>query len=102
MTPKVKSVAETLQRKARIIKIDSDESPKASSKLQVRSLPTFIAFNKGAEIGRIIGMTSEEQLVEIIESQDQDTSDAPYIWTQAGIEYLQQNGFHAMMKWPAA
>eukprot|EP00746_Dinoflagellata_sp_MGD_P015276 gnl/MRDRNA2_/MRDRNA2_133852_c0_seq1.p1 gnl/MRDRNA2_/MRDRNA2_133852_c0~~gnl/MRDRNA2_/MRDRNA2_133852_c0_seq1.p1 ORF type:complete len:495 (+),score=86.05 gnl/MRDRNA2_/MRDRNA2_133852_c0_seq1:87-1571(+) len=74
MTPHLEAVARTLGQRARVVKIDSDESGAIVQKLRVAQLPTFLAFNKqGVEVARQIGMTSEENLVAMIELvEDED------------------------------
>lgn len=48
-------------------KYDIDEDEKVLSiKLEIRSVPTIIIFNKGEEIDRIMGEVSEEELKEKI------------------------------------
>jgi thioredoxin 1 len=51
----------------RVVKVDMDESPALAARFAVRGAPTVIAFAKGAEVGRHLGMTRREVLVGLIE-----------------------------------
>ena len=46
--------------------IDVDDNPELVKTFSVQSVPTFILFNEGQEISRMIGSKSREELVEFI------------------------------------
>lgn len=61
MTPVLKNVAEKLDGKADIIKINIEESDvngALANEFGVRSIPNMLIFKDGKEIDRIIGMTA--------------------------------------------
>lgn len=47
-------------------KIDIDESPEITAKYNVMSVPTFIIFKGGKEVGRMMGAMPKELIVEKI------------------------------------
>jgi|TARA_R110002060_G_scaffold36397_2_gene47393 thioredoxin len=49
-----------------LIKINVDKEPKLSSKYGIRSIPCFIGLDGGKETGRKLGMSSLEQLTELV------------------------------------
>lgn len=67
MSPFLEEAAQELGDKVRVAKIDSDQYPEWSSKLNVRSLPTIIVFDgkTGKEIERVEGALMKDQLVRL-------------------------------------
>ncbi|SBR51567.1 MULTISPECIES: thioredoxin TrxC [unclassified Halomonas] len=47
----------------RFVKVDSDAAPAANALYNIRSIPTLILFEGGKEIARLVGASSEAQLV---------------------------------------
>ena len=70
MAPQLKQAAEELQSTVRVAKMDSDQNPSMSSKLQVNALPTVILFDgrTGKEIKRVEGALMKDALVELGQS----------------------------------
>jgi thioredoxin 2 len=62
MAPQFESAARQLPG-VRFAKVDSDASPAASAAHAIRSIPTLILFDKGAEVGRISGAMATGDLV---------------------------------------
>ncbi len=62
MAPQFESAARQLPD-VRFAKIDSDASPQASAAYAIRSIPTLILFDKGAEVARISGAMAAGDLV---------------------------------------
>ena len=67
MGPVLKEVAGKVGEKAKIVKIDVDENPKLSDKLNIRGVPTFILYKKGKMLWRQSGMQSSYALQNLIE-----------------------------------
>lgn len=65
--PIVESLAEELKNKAKVVKVNVDESQTVASKYGVMSIPTFIFFQNGKEVERKVGLQSQELLRESIE-----------------------------------
>jgi len=64
--PIIEELAGTYKERAKIAKINVDESPKAASTYGVRSIPTLILFKDGKVFDTIIGLVSKERLEEFI------------------------------------
>lgn len=63
IAPLVEQLSVALERRAVVAKLDSDASPNLIAKLGINSLPTFIVFDKGAELHRMVGLQSRETLL---------------------------------------
>lgn len=66
MHPIVEELKKELAGKVEVIEIDVDENPEEAAKYGVMSIPTFIALKDGKEVGRKIGATSKEELLNLI------------------------------------
>ena len=55
MAPEFSKAASALQGRARFAKIDTEQFPQISQRLQIRGIPLLILYHRGAEIGRLSG-----------------------------------------------
>jgi thioredoxin 2 len=62
MTPHFAAAAQQLPE-VRFVKVDSDAAPVASARYIIRSIPTLILFQGGAEVARLSGAMPAAQLV---------------------------------------
>lgn len=62
MAPHFAAAAQQLPD-VRFAKVDSDASPRASAAYGIRSIPTLILFDRGAEVARLSGAVPATQLV---------------------------------------
>ncbi len=69
MGPVVESVAQKFDGTARIVKLNVDDNPSVTQRFGIKGIPTMIVFKGGKEAERVVGATSENQLVRIIEEQ---------------------------------
>ena len=53
--PVFAQAAKTLEPDFRLLKLDTDANPQTAASLNIRSIPTLIAFRNGKEVGRISG-----------------------------------------------
>jgi thioredoxin 1 len=67
LTPIVESLATDLAGRAKVCKIDIDEAPNTSQKMGVRGVPTVIAFKNGEKTGSLVGLTTKEKLLKLLE-----------------------------------
>jgi thioredoxin 1 len=67
MSPVVKEVAQAVQGKARVIKVDIDQSSAAAQAYQVQAVPTFIVFRQGKIVWRHSGMIDKNSLLKAVE-----------------------------------
>ncbi len=62
MAPVIREIAQDVDGKARIIKVDIDKNPEAAAKYDVRAVPTFIIFKNGQLVWRHAGMIDRHSL----------------------------------------
>ena len=65
--PIVEKVAEKVEGKAKVAKLNVDDGPQVAAKYGVRSIPTLIVFKDGELTEQFVGVQSEEQLVSVVE-----------------------------------
>jgi thioredoxin 1 len=68
MNPVIKEVAQAIQGKARIIKVNIDKSESAAMTYNVSAVPTFIIFKNGKQVWRHSGMIDKANLLRIIDA----------------------------------
>ena len=68
MEPIIKDLAEDLNGRARIIKIDIDKNSQLASQLGIRGVPTFALYQKGKQLWRNAGMMTLDQLKQDIQN----------------------------------
>lgn len=64
--PILKEVAEVVNGKIRIIKIDVDKNQMIAQRYQVRGVPTMVLFKNGQIAWRASGVKTKQQLLSII------------------------------------
>ena len=67
MAPHFAAAAQQLSD-VRFAKVDSDASPRASAAYGIRSIPTLILFDKGAEVARLSGAVPSGELIAWVRS----------------------------------
>ena len=67
MAPIISQVAQKLEGKAKVYKLDVDKAPEIASRFGVMSIPTLIFFKDGKEASRLIGVQQEGKIIEEIE-----------------------------------
>ncbi|NDG43053.1 MAG: thioredoxin TrxC [Betaproteobacteria bacterium] len=63
MAPQFEAAARQLKGRALLVKVNSDDSPKASAKFAIRSIPTLVRLQAGAELRRQSGALPLAQIV---------------------------------------
>ena len=66
LAPILKSVAQQLGDKVRILKIDVDKNQGIANKLNVRGVPTMILYQNGNQVWRQSGVVPEAELIKLI------------------------------------
>src|SRR5260370_26655549 len=66
LAPIVDKLADDFKGKARVGKLDIDDSPATASKFGIRGVPTVLVFKDGKEAGRHVGVTSKETLAKLL------------------------------------
>ncbi len=62
MAPAVEAVAERLEGKVKVFKVNVDESPSVSPRFNLKGIPTLILFKDGREANRLVGLSSTEKI----------------------------------------
>lgn len=60
--PIVDSLADAYQGRAAIAKVNIDEEPGIANKFGVQSIPTIVFLRDGEEVGRVVGLRSQDDL----------------------------------------
>ncbi|SLN67335.1 Thioredoxin-2 [Roseovarius gaetbuli] len=66
MAPEFSKAASALQGKARFAKIDTEQFPQISQRLQIRGIPLLILYHRGAEIGRLSGARPAAEIEDFV------------------------------------
>ena len=66
--PVMNELAEDLDGKIKVGKLNVDQNPATRSDLNVGGAPTFILFKDGEVLTRVVGARSKKQLLELIET----------------------------------
>ena len=62
MSPVVDEIAEEMQEKVKVCKVNIDEQNKLAVKYNVMSIPTFVVLKNGNEVGRSVGVQDKEEI----------------------------------------
>jgi thioredoxin len=65
-SPIIEKVADSLDARAVVAKIDVDANPATASQYGVSSIPTLIVFKNGKEVKRFVGLQQEPELVSAV------------------------------------
>ncbi|HVU50560.1 MAG TPA: thioredoxin [Polyangia bacterium] len=66
MAPHVEALAAAYDGQVRFGKLDADAHQDTVARLDVRSLPTFLAFKDGKVVGQIVGAVPKSRLEELV------------------------------------
>ena len=66
--PIVAGVAGDYEGKAKVVKVNVDESPEVSSKYGIRSIPSLFLFKGGQVVDQAVGVQSAVQLAKMIDA----------------------------------
>ena len=68
MEPIIEELAEEVEGKAKIAKLDIETAQQVASNYNVTSIPTLILFKEGQEMQRIVGVKDKDALKEVLDS----------------------------------
>ena len=63
MAPTIEEVAQEMQGKASVYKIDVDEAPEVAQQFGIMSVPTFIVFENGQPKAKTLGAQPKEGIL---------------------------------------
>jgi thioredoxin 1 len=67
IAPTVDAVAGEFEGRAAVVKLNVDDNPATSQRYGIKGIPTLILFKNGQEAERIVGATSKDALVRLLE-----------------------------------
>ena len=67
LAPTVERVAEEYEGKAKVVKLNVDDNNQTGMQFGVRGIPTLILFKGGAEVDRVVGGTSKDNISRMID-----------------------------------
>ena len=67
LAPTVEEVAEDLEGRAIVGKVNVDEEMDLARKYRVASIPTLIVFKNGAEVRRSVGVVQKEDILDLLD-----------------------------------
>jgi thioredoxin 1 len=66
MSPAVEAAAQKLAGGAKVYKVNVDDNPAVSPRFNLRGIPTLILFKDGREANRLVGLSTREQIEELV------------------------------------
>lgn len=67
VAPEVEALAHELEGKAKVVKIDIDQSKRIAQSLRIQAVPTFMVFHRGRPVAADQGVLRRKQLRELVE-----------------------------------
>jgi thioredoxin 1 len=67
LAPVLEEIAAAYNGRANVIKVNVDESPKTASNYGVQSIPTLLFLRKGKVRESLVGLTTKDKLVALID-----------------------------------
>lgn len=64
LTPIVHELAEELEGKVKVVKLNIDESPEIAGKYSIMSIPTLLIFVGGTVSDQLIGLVQKEKIMD--------------------------------------
>lgn len=66
LAPIVDEVADELEGKVKVGKLDIDEAPLTAAKFQVRGVPTLMVFEGGKPVGQSVGLVNKNKVLALV------------------------------------
>ena len=67
IAPVIEELAEELDGRVKVGKVNVDEEAELSIQYQVMSIPTILIFENGKVVGKSVGYSDKEELLELLE-----------------------------------
>lgn len=68
IAPLVDQLADEYAGKAKVVKLDIDESPATARRFQIRGVPTILIFKGGQVVGQQVGMAPKTRLSQLLQA----------------------------------
>ena len=69
LAPTIDEVAKNFEDRAKVVKLDVDENGATSMKYNIKGIPALLLFKDGVLKDQIVGATSKDNIVRMIEAQ---------------------------------
>lgn len=69
LAPIIDEVADALEGKVKVGKLDIDEAPMTASKFQVRGVPTLMVFEGGRPVQTNVGLVAKSKVLALLDSE---------------------------------
>lgn len=66
LAPVLEEIDQELGGSARICKVNVDEQPQLAAEFGIMSIPTIIFFRNGEETGKMVGVRSKEDIIDVL------------------------------------
>jgi len=66
--PVLEEVAKRYEGRAKVLKVDIEESPELAERFGINAVPTLILFNQGKPVQQVMGMQSARQLASLLDA----------------------------------
>ena len=67
LAPVIDAVASEYEGKVKVLKLNTDEDPGLADTFGIRGIPTLILFKDGAEIARMVGVRSKDDISALLD-----------------------------------
>lgn len=67
LSPIVEKLADELEGKVKVGKVDIDTSPNITAQYGIRGVPTVMVFKNGERVGQHVGLTNRETLLKLVD-----------------------------------
>lgn len=68
LTPILEQLAQEMQGKMKVVKVDTDQAEKTATTFRITSIPTLILFKEGKEVDRVVGLRDAQSLRNMIQA----------------------------------
>lgn len=70
LQPLLEQIAEEVSSKAKILKLDIDDSPEIASRYKVKSIPAMLVFKGGQVVSTQIGRTTKDKIMALFQFEE--------------------------------
>jgi thioredoxin 1 len=67
LAPTVHAVAEQYVETVNVVKFNVDDNPSTAQRYGIKGIPTLVLFRDGKEVERVVGATSKESIMRMID-----------------------------------
>ena len=67
IAPTIDAIAEEFATGAKVVKLNVDDNTSTAQRYGIKGIPTLILFSEGKEVERVVGATSKESIMKMME-----------------------------------